>query len=199
MLFVITGLIIINSLYLSKSFELNLSNDLSSFGDTDNSQILEEALLRLDLLLKFFENNYLYINLDGLFGIRIAQGKFYEILSSGLSDIDEIQSTHDRLSNLSSKAYESIKIKTPEYLMTFDSLARSQIILNNIETTINILPINFSNNYPIKRMIKPENIPSDECISSLLNENCNIKDKCIKFITNQNASGNNLDLVKFYI
>jgi len=37
-------------------------------------------IYRLDKALIFFENNFHSVNVDGLFGIRIAEGMFYLII-----------------------------------------------------------------------------------------------------------------------
>jgi hypothetical protein len=49
----------------------------SKISDVD----FERLIYRLDKALNFFENNFHSVNVDGLFGIRIAEGLFLKYLS----------------------------------------------------------------------------------------------------------------------
>ncbi len=49
----------------------------SKINDVD----FERLIYRLDKALTFFENNFHSVNVDGLFGIRIAEGLFLKYLS----------------------------------------------------------------------------------------------------------------------
>ena len=72
-------IILLNSLKLQSqpiAFEKIEKSSRSLKIQDVNFHLLERLLYRLDKSLAFFEANYYSVNVDGLFGIRIAEGRF---------------------------------------------------------------------------------------------------------------------------
>lgn len=189
MVWILLGLGIIsgiNSLNLIELDSINLANNTEISSDfIENLSMLKETLYRFDVLLNYLEKNYLFINLDGLSGIRMTEGPLIKIISRFQStNIDEnllssLNVLLSRLSDLSDITLRSVEIKTPDYLNMFRRLVDSPFIMEqNNDVKYHLIPLNISKNYSLRSMVELKDIPSDDCLSSMLQGNCNMSATC---------------------
>ena len=106
---------------------------LFTIQDIENNNVLkksDDSLIknlfeRYLKALKFFDEDSLNVNLDGLLALRMSQGLFINLISNSNKKKDQkhlINSINKHLVNLTLKINNNIKIKTPEYYFEFKSL-----------------------------------------------------------------------------
>ncbi len=94
------------------------------------------SLIRLEKALDFYERNVEGINLDGLGGVRMAQGIFLELSEMSLSKKLEyklkavINMFKERLTKLAEKTMGPVKNQAPNYYIKFKKLVESPFMFD---------------------------------------------------------------------
>jgi hypothetical protein len=181
-------------------YKRNLQYDLKDAGClvNDSKDLFIQILYRISRIISFFDKNYNNVNVDGLFGLRIAEGIFLHILKSNqsyhtFSDHDLVHAIYERLLNLNKKVFESVQIETPVYAQNFDILIRNAFLLNTKKNKNDkwrkLKSSRFISKYKPFDLLTDFNEPfSDGCYSILLERN-QTNSECFEFFTEEKASG----------
>ena len=170
----------------------------------ENNDIINEITNRLVMVLEFLENNYDSVNIDGLFGIRIAEGMIMNIEKHSTKSLIKkykINNIMLRLKILASKIFDSVIESTPDYAQNFKILIGQPFKSIDFNTRKNniydrldfdILKSISSNSSLITSFNEQF---SDQCYSILLDKfndpvnNCKTNDECLEYYTKPEASG----------
>ena len=159
---------------------------------------------QLMMVLEFLEENYDSVNIDGLFGIRIAEGMIINIEKHSTESIIQkykIRDIESRLKTLASKIFEIEIERSPEYAQNFKILIGKPYKASKLNHKKNKLFARLD--FDILKSIKSSPILvtnfneqfSDKCYSILLDkyrdpiDNCQTNDECLEYYTASDASG----------
>ena len=195
---------------LSSPFVVYLGSNslLNSPKPLAKSDLLGNLLLRILRIVESFEQDSHAVNLDGLFGIRIAQAVFAK-----LHDMDIIHSDlvinyklrislgimKQRLRLLADKVAELVRVQTPDYYADFELLINQPFLLEQPDHQPRFIFSQYLAETGSKNTQLDEKF-SDACYSLLMRNNsdkaCATNEACIQFFLQQDASGS---LTKFKI
>lgn len=170
--------------------------------DQRNNAMTEEVISALDRVLDFYERDYKSINLDGIFGLRVAQGALLSIIKDvqdgqlRIEDnvLNRVKELYNKASQIAGHALPYLQRAAPEYFEKF----RKQVA----DPWLNFKP--FAGKELIKKEYNPEikrtaidfdESTSDECMSGLTgtgsdgNQPCHISDKCWDLISAEGTHG----------
>ncbi len=168
---------------------------------------LATSLTRFYRILQFFEKNANRINVDGLFGLRIAQGVFIKLKDLNLSTkFDQalnyklrttLHSLTKRLSSLADRVTASVKTLTPVYYDQFQLLINRPYIIEDVQVSL-LIPNQqkLDDSSPGTNLAKSfdENF-SDKCLDLLMkqdvqtgNSSCTTDPQCFEYFLQENAS-----------
>jgi hypothetical protein len=168
-------------------FHLNTNNIF----DKTYSKI-QKLFIRQHFALKFFEENYKAVNLDGLFGLRISQGIFQQIKQVSNKKINKIINLfNDRIQSLAEKITKQVEETAPNYYKNFKILINKPFLQHDSDYRVEV-HFKSSRLLHFKNTNFDENF-SDSCYSLLLNDNnikkCSTNNDCLEFFTRKTASG----------
>lgn len=126
----------------------------------------------LQKILLYYEKNYANLNVDGVFGFRIAEGILKNmILSHGQSIPNHIHTKtfYSKLQKINFKAIERLKIENSSYYQTFKKLIESTFYLH---TSFKEYDQKFVRPITVEDGVFGEE-ESDKCLSALLMKNQN--------------------------
>ncbi len=175
----------------------DIENNNNNFLKKSDDSLIKNLFERYLKALEFFDEDSLNVNLDGLLALRMSQGQFIKLLSISTkpNQTQLINSINKRLTNLTLKINDNIKIKTPEYYFEFKSLISFPFILDydNNHLNLNIILVkNESKNAYLNDRFSDLSM-SNICLSLLINSNqsneCNTNDKCMDFLIETKSSG----------
>jgi hypothetical protein len=201
------------SIILSDEFNIydRNRNALDSFVDKINYEIHDEKEEMIDaifgqlkMVLEFLEENYDSVNIDGLFGIRIAEGMVNNIEKHSTESMIQkynIRDIESRLKTLASKIFEIEIRRSPEYAQNFKILIGKPYKASKLNHKQNKLFARLD--FGILKSIKSNPILvtnfneqfSDKCYSILLDkyrdpiDNCQTNDECLEYYTASDSSG----------
>ena len=181
--------------------------------DREAIETFKKLLVHLHMGVKFFERNYKSVNVDGLYGIRIAQGAIAKLDQNLKADKSQVKSEFlsqvilrnnlvenlaIRLRNLANKIYNNVNQESPQYAGDFDLMINKPFVIND-STDENPKFINKHLKRPVVEasvendLITSFNEPfSDKCYSLLMRDNqansCATSDECFDFFTESKAS-----------
>jgi hypothetical protein len=177
-------------------------NDAKLLKDENFNNIL----IRFDKLLTFFESDYENVNVDGLYGIRIAEGTIGQLVHKEYYDNLQPKRNYDqnklklllkelnqRLKKLSQKVTTSVQDKTPDYLKQFHYLVDKPFVFNRKEENSKKM-INLNIELLISKLVNNKisdfnEAFSDKCYEMLMNaEQCQTNDDCLEYFTNSQSS-----------
>lgn len=171
----------------------DIENNNNVLKKSDDS-LIKNLFERYLKALKFFDEDSLNVNLDGLLALRMSQGQFIKLLSTKSNQKHLINSINKCLTNLTLKINDNIKIKTPEYYFEFKSLISFPFIVDYDNNHLNlnmILVKNESKNGYLNDRFSDLSM-SNICLSLLINSNesnkCNTNDKCMDFLIENKSS-----------
>jgi hypothetical protein len=166
-----------------------LTIKISSQTDTSTNKLI---LYRFNKVLNFLENEYKNINLDGLYGIRTAQGALIDFKSSNSDNKLIIKGLLNRLNALTNIALKHVQIDDKIYYDQFKYLIERPFNFN----VKNNIPLNesyYKQELKLKKLNNFNEKFSDSCYTLLLesfsNEDCKTDDKCLDYYTLPNTSG----------
>ncbi|CAF1075708.1 unnamed protein product [Brachionus calyciflorus] len=170
---------------------LSLGSCILSLDDRRAELLTKDLIYRINKALIFFERNYELVNVDGLFGIRAAQGAFlnfkYKQLDPKLNLT--LTSLTMRLSTLSKKIYDNLSRLPVDYVSNFELLINKPFIPKlKIRNGLSRNKIFF-----IEKFYKSQNQEfnekfSDLCYSNILKKK-NVDFQCLDYFTIDSASG----------
>ena len=172
---------------------------------------LKRLLRRFEKLLSYLESNHEQVNLDGLFGIRMAQSKSSASLtvarswanirspsfqaaigrSSGSKTLKALQK---RVESLAELVVKSAKESTPEYFEMFKNLIDQPFLSSRVHLVkpqVDESLMRAFGSYGNSEFDEPF---SDRCYSMLLGKSrteCAFSKDCFRFFSEPNASGKN--------
>jgi len=94
----------------------------------NHGRLLHDVLRGLEKATEFFREDFSSINVDGLFGIRLAQGTILQSLDWCMSDVSvrcpsellqRLQALNTTIGHMADKALPYIKAQDPEYYTSF--------------------------------------------------------------------------------
>ena len=168
----------------------------------NKSDLLGNLLLRILRIVESFEQDSHAVNLDGLFGIRIAQAVFAKLHNMDFIETDLVLNyklslslgiLKERLYLLADKVAELVRVQTPDYYRDFELLINQPFLLQPPDRQSRFI---FSQQFT-KTSSKNSQLDekfSDACYSLLMRNNsikaCATNDACIQFFLQPDASGN---------
>jgi hypothetical protein len=198
------------SIILSDDYDRN-RNALDIFDDksnyeihNENQEMINAIYDQLMMVLEFLEENYDSVNIDGLFGIRIAEGMIISIEKHSTESMIQkykIRDIESRLKTLASKIFEIEIKRSPEYAQNFKILIGKPYKASKLNHKKNKLFARLD--FDILKSTKSNPISvtnfneqfSDKCYSILLDkyrdpiDNCQTNDECLEYYTASDASG----------
>ncbi|XP_046844706.1 UPF0764 protein C16orf89 homolog [Xenia sp. Carnegie-2017] len=165
---------------------------------------LERTLEASERLVSFFEEDVDKVNLDAIYGLRVAEGAWAlclkKYLNSTMADgkmrriSNRIRKIHQKASSISNLAQIFIKHRSPKYYATFKFVVDKpwkfyrDFQFNKIPTS------NVTNTSAFKHRDDFSEGTSDRCMSEVMGTNinrtkCTVTRDCFKTITNQNSFG----------
>ena len=196
------------------SFELLISASHQLHNDED--AVFEKLLSELDYqqnassmitvdkiksalqnVLAFLESNYEAVNVDGLFGIRIAEGIFANFATYKIDSTlkSELNAMFARLQKLGSDVFANVAQNTPDYTQNFNTLIGKAYDIKS--QSYKLLDFKSLSKIKMARLVTTSFNEqfSDACYSTLLEKyedqanNCRTNDDCLNYYTQSNASG----------
>lgn len=162
-----------------------------SLSQTDSS-IEKLILYRFDKVLNFLENEYKSINLDGLYGIRTAQGALNDYKTLNNDNKRIVKGLTNRLNALTNIALKQVQIDDKMYYDQFKYLIERPFDFH----VNNDIPLNvtyYKQELNLKKLNNFNEKFSDSCYTLLLqsfsNGDCKTDDKCLNYYTLPNTSG----------
>ena len=145
----------------------------------------DRALAALKRLLDFFESDTNDVNLDGLYGLRIAQGQLSALHATLVSDEKHrIQPLLTQIDQIANKSLEEIAEKTSAYLKRFASLTSKPFVVDYQPSQLNHDLIEHG-----ERTAQFDEDESDGCFAELLGSTdranasrCSITQPCWKLM-----------------
>lgn len=188
-----------HSTYSLKSLEPQVTIE-KIYENAVNIDNMSNALNRLHKILEFFENNSHRINVDGLFGLRIAQGvfvKLHELESfNGLNeDLSHklkfsISILNKRFSKLADTVTALVQNEAGSYFTDFQLLINRPYLFDNFRN-LKHLNLNISYNGDDLDTEFNEDF-SDKCLSLLMKNNnhkdCQTDSQCFDYFMQENSS-----------
>lgn len=185
------------------SAEKNQINQSEHYKNQVEIQEISNALSGLYKLVKFFEMDSHAINLDGLFGIRIAEGEFLKLNQinefPGFDDVLNyklklaIDILTERLTLLSNIVTRNVKKQIPKYYENFKLIVNTPFIFNNDNNAFKSHTLKLKKYYNDTNLITQfKERFSDSCLSLLMKNNeekkCVTDDSCFEYFLQENAS-----------
>ena len=154
-----------------------------------------QVLKSLERLLNFFESDVNNLNVDGLYGLRIAQGQLESLNQIFNSAVNQtvritdknhyIESLYIQIERIANRSSNQLKIKSPEYLKRFQLLTNKPFRID-----YDIRQINPKYYETDSRTAEFDEEESDECFAQLLGSNdrlnttqCSITSSCWSLVT----------------
>jgi len=176
------------------------------YSDSIKQKDLAISLTRLYKILQFFETNAEKINVDALFGLRIAQGVFIKLKNKNLSNKfnqvtnyklkTSIHTLVNRISSLAERVTDSVKALTPEYYKQFQLLINRPYIIEDSQIISLFSQKESNHNGSVKNLVTrfDENF-SDKCLDLMMKQDiytnsssCTTDPQCFEYFLQENAS-----------
>ena len=193
-------IILINaSTLIDKSLKnVNIQN-LNNIYD-DSTAVIANIFDNFNKVLEFLEFNYNDVNVDGLFGIRIAEGIFLNLAAKQQNNVmDNLSNIYKRLKTLGKNVFDNVIKQTPEYAKNFEILIGKPFSKSTQYQKYKRLDFELLDQIKTQELDTSFNEQlSDNCYSILLNNyndkenNCQTNAQCLEYYTQPNASGINL-------
>ncbi|CAF1683281.1 unnamed protein product, partial [Adineta ricciae] len=159
-----------------------------------------EALKSLERLLKFFESDVKDLNLDGVYGLRIAQGQLDALHDKlinplkkniGVTDANNhVQSLSNQIERIANKSLEEIARKDTSYLKRFALIASKAFLIDYEVRNIKENLIETG-----ERISEFDEDKSDVCFSEILGSNdrsnsspCLVSQSCWNLMTSSKST-----------
>ncbi|ESO83508.1 hypothetical protein LOTGIDRAFT_169202 [Lottia gigantea] len=152
----------------------------------DNYTSLKRVISALEKLLKFYKGNYRDLNLDGLFGLRAAEGHIHLILSEHKNGshawftpniLSQLQSLANTSSAVSAEALEFVKQDDEEYYNNLKYLIEHPWDIAHKHRKLDAELRWTPKIYKLSKSVKFDESVSDTCMSNIAGNDKNIK-KC---------------------
>lgn len=172
--------------------------------DQKSDDLTEDVISSLSRVLDFYDRDYKSINLDGIFGLRVAQGALLSIINNvqdgqlSVEDnvLNQVKELYNNASLTAKSALPFLQRSSPQYFRKF----RKQVS----DPWLNFKP--FTNKKLVKQQYKPQsrrNVinfdegTSDQCMTELTgtapgsdgSQPCHISDKCWGLISAEGTEG----------
>lgn len=169
-----------------------------------NDDVAQKVISALNNALNFYHRDFRSINLDGIFGLRVAQGAFLSILNDvqdgqlRLEDhiLKQVKGLYNKASMIGQHSIPFLKKSAPEYFEKF----KKQVS----DPWLSFKP--FTNKQLQKRIYDPQQkrhfvsfdeAQSDKCMaeitgtgaSSNSSQPCQVSDECWRLISSEGAQG----------
>ena len=166
-------------------------------GQSEKSE-LKRLLVRFESLLAYLESNHLQVNIDGLFGIRVAQGAIHKSLmsmykSKRYAKQSVLSQLKARIDKLADSVMTNVEAKFPSYYQGFSGVVSQQFVLNDMRSSVNwdMLKMVFvyeGNNFTGLLDARL----SDYCLKQIQKpglQRCGFEDDCFRLVTEPQTSG----------
>ncbi|XP_022798729.1 UPF0764 protein C16orf89-like [Stylophora pistillata] len=170
--------------------------------DQRNDAMTEEVISALERVLDFYEREYKSINLDGIFGLRVAEGALLSIIKDvqdgqlRVEDnvLNRVKDLYNKASQIAGLALPYLQRTAPEYFEKFRKQVADPWL--NFKPFTNKKLMKKEYNSEIRRTaINFDESTSDQCMSGLTgtgsdgNQPCQISDKCWELISADGTQG----------
>lgn len=182
---------------------------LTSQINSDSEVTIEQFRLlinRFDQVLGYLEEHDKNVNLDGLYGIRIAQGtlqstfnEFQNKVTLGNTNsvyikiMEMVKNFLKRIDELSENVLKTVKTDAYAYYKQFSPLIDGPFVIKPVVTAneLKLLHEGTENESFLNTALDEDS--SDKCYSKLLgtskeNKECTTSDECLKYYTEMNTS-----------
>lgn len=191
------------TLTLWLTFIVLLASPVASY-DQNLNDLERQVFLALNRVLNFYHREFKSVNLDGIFGLRVAQGAFLSVLNdvqAGQLKLDEhllgqVRDLYNKASLIGQRALPFLKQSTPDYFKKFRKQVSNPWANFKPFTNKELLKRNYN---PQKRrnIISFDEETSDQCMSALtgtgsnshITQPCQVSDKCWGVISAEGAEG----------
>jgi hypothetical protein len=166
--------------------------------ESSKSSLSTQILTRLTYLLEFLESDPDRINVDGLVGIRMAEGTIVKLQNTNFHNEKisiAIKKLQHRITILTEKVSVLARIKTPEYYDEFEPICTKAFVINR-----DYSKTHFHANQSVHDAEKMQNYIGDDCFVMLINstDRCRTDYDCLEFVSFENESGYTLTHQLYY-
>jgi len=166
-------------------------------------KLITKTLENLENVTIFFDLNYEKVNLDSIFGLRVAEGMLHNLIrehkpnfKDDIKLLSEVRLLYSRIRNIGFKAYQEMETVNSQYFNTFYYLVKTPWYYKSKSRVIDYDVINTS---PATLDEELTEEFSDSCVSKLIStkvnadnstsSQCIVTNECWSVMTKQGTNG----------